>query len=387
MEQLSGVERHPQARALLETALRADAPAHAYLFYGPSGAGKRAIALAFAASLLADGDAQSYARAQRRAHPDLTWVEPSGAAELLVGDIDHAVVRAASLTPFQARRRVFVIVGAERMGEEAANRLLKTLEEPPPDVHLILIASDRERVIATVRSRCQAVRFEPALADEVAARLAGEGIAEGERALACALLADGDLERARELAQPAGRALRAGVGAFAQGVLERSQGSPWQVLLADARERSAIALGALKEQQERELESVARAERARVARAHSEAQRRLERRVRTERLDLALTLLERYLRDAWALVQGAPELLYAADCLPELEALALDWGADDHQRRERLAAGIESVAATRLRLTLNVSEELACESLFYRLGALAREGSGLTGVQADRGWG
>ncbi len=70
-------------------------------------------------------------RVQRGTHPDLTWVTPSGAAEMLVSDIDEPVVAAAARTPFEASRRVFVIEGAETMNEQAANRLLKTLEEPP----------------------------------------------------------------------------------------------------------------------------------------------------------------------------------------------------------------------------------------------------------------
>lgn len=384
--ELTGIERQPQAGPLLQGALASEAPAHSYLFHGPAGAGKRAVARAFAAALLAEGDAEAHARALRGAHPDLTWVEPSGAAELLVEDIDLPVVRAASLTPFEARRRVFVIAGAERMGEEAANRLLKTLEEPAPAVHLILIASDRERVIATVRSRCQAVRFCPAPAPEVAAKLAREGLAEGERALACAQLADSDLARARELAQPEGCALRDAVWAFAAGPLEESGSAPWQALLADARQRAGLALAALKERQGEELESAARSERSKLVRSHTEAQRRLERRVRTERLDLALTLLERCLRDAWVLARDAGALLYAPDRAPQLEALAQAWGRRQEHGIERLAAGIEAVAGTRRRLLRNVSEELACEALFYRLCALAREGGEPTRPQAGPGW-
>ena len=384
--ELTGIERRDQAGTLLRAALAGGQVAHAYLFHGPSGAGKSAAARAFAAALLAEGDQQVHARALAGAHADLTWVEPSGAAELLVEDIDRPVVRAAGLTPLEGRRRVFVIAGAERMGEEAANRLLKTLEEPPPAMHLILLASSLERVIATVRSRCQAVRFAPAPAPEVAARLASEGLAEGEAALACAQLADCDLARARELAQPAGCALRDAIGALAEGASEDMGGTPWQALLSDARERASLALAELKERQAQELESAARSERAKLVRAHADAQRRLERRVRTERLDLALTLLERCLRDAWALALSAGAILYAPDRAAAHQALADAWGSPQRQGAARLARGIEAVAQTRLRLSRNVSEELACEALYYRLCALARGAQAPMSLQAGRGW-
>src|SRR3954454_2217471 len=113
---LEVVERHPHARSILTAAAPpAGAPSHAYLFHGPAGAGKRDAARAFAAELLADGAADP-ANARRRAiggvHPDLRWVTRRGAAEMLVQDIAEPVVAAATRTPFEARRRVFVIEGA-----------------------------------------------------------------------------------------------------------------------------------------------------------------------------------------------------------------------------------------------------------------------------------
>ena len=108
---MSVLEAHPHAAAVLGAALR-DRPSHAYLFHGPAGAGKREAAREFAAELLsreAPDPVNARARALAGAHPDLTWVTPSGASEMLVGDIDQPVVAAASHTPFEARRRVFVL--------------------------------------------------------------------------------------------------------------------------------------------------------------------------------------------------------------------------------------------------------------------------------------
>ena len=110
---LPELERHPHARAVLGPALQSGAQAsHAYLFHGPGGAGKRSVARAIAAELLAEGSGDPHgarARVVSGAHPDLTWVVPSGAHEILVGDIDEPVVAAASRTPFESARRVFVI--------------------------------------------------------------------------------------------------------------------------------------------------------------------------------------------------------------------------------------------------------------------------------------
>ncbi|TML09439.1 MAG: hypothetical protein E6G41_00055 [Actinobacteria bacterium] len=174
---LPGLERHPHARAVLTPALPPEgAPSHAYLFHGPAGAGKRDVARAFAAALLADGAADpdnARLRAEHGVHPDLTWVTPSGAAEMLVSDIDEPVVAAAARTPFESRRRVFVIERVDTMHENAANRMLKTLEEPPPFAHLLLLTDRPQDVLPTILSRCQAVRFDAPRPDDLAAMLTG----------------------------------------------------------------------------------------------------------------------------------------------------------------------------------------------------------------------
>ncbi|HEV2998936.1 MAG TPA: AAA family ATPase, partial [Solirubrobacteraceae bacterium] len=132
-------------------------PSHAYLFHGPPGAGKRTAARSLAAALLAEGAPDPdgvAARVARDSHPDLTWVRPRGAAEMLVGDVLEALA-AGSHTPFEATRRVLVIEDAHLMNDQAANRLLKTLEDPPSFVHLILLAHRPRDLLATVASRCR----------------------------------------------------------------------------------------------------------------------------------------------------------------------------------------------------------------------------------------
>ena len=186
---------------------------HAYLFHGPGGAGKRSVARAMAAELLAQDSpdpTSARMRAMSGAHPDLTWVAPSGAHEILVGDIDGPVVAAASKTPFEAGCRVFVIEHVDELGDEAANRMLKTLEEPASFVHLILLTTRLVEVLPTIRSRCQVVRFDAPPIEEVARQVELAG-ADRETAMACARLSLGDAEQARELAGRGGsRAARRG---------------------------------------------------------------------------------------------------------------------------------------------------------------------------------
>ena len=242
---LKGTERHPHARAVLGAALApGGAPSHAYLFCGPAGSGKRTVARALASALLTEGspDPQAAAaRVEHGAHPDLTWVAPGSAAGILVGDIDEAVVAGAARTPFESARRVFVIEDADELNDQAANRMLKTLEEPPSFAHLILLTSRPGEVLPTIASRCQSVRFDAPPVGEIAARLERHGI-PAQAADACARLGLGDGARALALALGDGPALRAGAEAVARGALRGEiAGRPWTALLERARAAGARA--------------------------------------------------------------------------------------------------------------------------------------------------
>jgi DNA polymerase-3 subunit delta' len=364
---LPGIDAHPHARAVLTPAIApAGRASHAYLFHGPAGTGKRTVARAFVAALLADGarNPQTVAeRVARGVHPDLTWVTPSGAAEMLVGDIEEPVVAAAARTPFESARRVFVIEGADAMNDQAANRMLKTLEEPPKFVHLVLITDRREDVLPTIASRCQGVRFDPLPSARIAAGLEGSGGAE--QAQACARLALGDARLAARLASEEGRALRASAEDFVRGAMDCKIGERRWIGLLDVGRAAGEAAGEQAGERLRgELELVPSKERKRYEREGAEARRRIERRARTQALDLTLRLAELWLRDVLCVSEGAGELLYAVDRRAELE--------HDAGGREgpRLREAVELVQDTRLRLALNVSEELALEALSYRLEKL-----------------
>jgi DNA polymerase-3 subunit delta' len=362
---LQELERHPHARAVLTPALEAHSRAsHAYLFHGPGGAGKREVARAVAAELLAGGAADpegARARVHSGAHPDLTWVVPSGAHEILVADIDEPVVAAASRTPFESTRRVFVIERVDELGDEAANRMLKTLEEPASFVHIILLTDRLTEVLPTISSRCQPVRFDAPAVEQVAGAVEELGV-ETDTALACAQLSLGDLERARELAGAHGAALRSAGERFARATLagEASTTKPWAAMLSAVRERGEALSEELELKSNVQIELYPRKERKRVETEWSERIRRSRRRAETGSLDLALQVVALWYADLAALAWGAEELVRNLDRLDDLRA---DGGRDPR----RLMQAVDLVEETRRRFQLNVSEELACEALAYRL--------------------
>ncbi len=223
------LDRHPHAKAVLESAVPpAGNPSHAYLFHGPAGSGKASAARAFAAELLAEGSPdpeRTRARVMRGAHPDLTWVVPTGAAIMRVEDIEEPVVGAASRTPFEAQRRVFVLEGVDTMNDQAANRMLKTLEEPPSFAHLVLLTDRPGDVLPTIASRCQPVRFDAAPPEAIEALLSGR-VDAGDRARLLAARARRRRSRARAGARRGPGTARRGRGLRARVPVRRPDEEP-----------------------------------------------------------------------------------------------------------------------------------------------------------------
>ena len=183
---IEAVEHQPRARIALESALRDETRCLTRTSSTGLPARESATRRAeFAAALLAEG-ADDPADVERRVrsgvHPDITWVEPRGAHDILVDDVRTQIVRQAALRPFEARKRVFVIVDADRMNEESQNALLKTLEEPASFAHFVLVSSAPGRLLPTIPSRCRPVAFGaiPPAQDRRGARGGGRG--RGDRA-------------------------------------------------------------------------------------------------------------------------------------------------------------------------------------------------------------
>lgn len=176
---------------------------HALLLYGPSGLGKQAFAWRLARSLLctagaADGcgQCQSCRRFASGSHPDVLRIVPAGDSSWIVVDQVREIRQFAALTPHTAERKLVVLEPAEAMNLNAANALLKVLEEPPPSSLLILIASTVARLQATIRSRCTPIPFQAPAPRDAVEWLRAQGIAE-ETAAAALNLAGGAPLRAR----------------------------------------------------------------------------------------------------------------------------------------------------------------------------------------------
>jgi DNA polymerase-3 subunit delta' len=256
---------------------------------------------------------------------------------------------------------VFVIERVDELGDEAANRMLKTLEEPAWFVHLILITDRLSEVLPTITSRCQLVRFDPPPVEKVAGAVEAAGV-DWETAMACARLSLGDARRAQLLSDREGQALRAAGEQLARVCLhgEVAEKRPWGDLLAVVRAKGEAVRTELERRAAADLELYPRKERKRVETEWSERIRRLRRREETTSLDLGLQVTALWFSDLAALIWGAEDLVRNVDRLPELRA---DAGAAP----TALLRAVELVEETRQRFQLNVSEELACEALAYRL--------------------
>lgn len=157
---------HEKAVGLLDRSLKNERLAHAYLFVGPSHVGKMRLAIDLAKALNCQGEdrpcsaCDQCVRIEELKHADVQVISLDGRAEIGIDqmrDMQHS----ASLRPFEGRYRVFIIDGAEHLSHEATNCLLKTLEEPPSNVQLILLAINEKRLLPTVLSRCQKLELRP----------------------------------------------------------------------------------------------------------------------------------------------------------------------------------------------------------------------------------
>ncbi|PLX46663.1 MAG: DNA polymerase III subunit delta' [Desulfobulbaceae bacterium] len=198
---------HDKPKALLREAVAKNKMGHAYLFRGPDGVGKKRTALTLAAYINCksplDGDSCGRCTTCRKYfsgnHPDLILVEPDGAA-IKIGQI-RELKHQLTFPPLEAKVRVIVLEDIHTMRREAANSLLKTLEEPAPGNLLILTADLAGDVLPTILSRCQIISFGSLDHKDMAQVLMQENDMEESLAFTLAAVAEGSLGRAKLLWQ------------------------------------------------------------------------------------------------------------------------------------------------------------------------------------------
>lgn len=202
------VRGHDAARRQLLAAHARGRLAHAFLFAGPRGVGKRLFATEFAKSLLCDRPPAPLAACDRcpscaqvaaGTHPDaFVATKPEDKHDLPI-DVVREFCTNLGRKPAKGGRKVGIIEDADDFNDESANCFLKTLEEPPPGAVLILLATDTERQLPTILSRCQVVRFRPLGPDDLRAVLADHGVTDPARADKLVRLAGGSPGRALAL--------------------------------------------------------------------------------------------------------------------------------------------------------------------------------------------
>jgi DNA polymerase-3 subunit delta' len=345
----AGLPDQPEAGRLLAAAV-AEGPAHAYLLYGPAGVGKRAAARSFAAALLGDER-----RVAAGTHPDLFLLEALG--EMIRIDEVRALHRDLHMRPYEAERRVYVIADAHLLNDDAADALLKDLEEPPSYAVIVLVADELGPLPPTILSRCQLVPFRRLPERAVRAFLSerAPGLSENE-ARALARVSGGRLDRAERLLDPDAQSRRAELLRVARAPYAEPDLDPAEA--AAALLESARAAGeAARARAEAELEGVEL-----TARESDQRLRRVQRGAEREELLASLEELASWYRDLVVVAAGAEQTAVHADRIDVLREDATPSRAADAEN-----AAEQTRESWRALEEFNLNPTLALEALFVRL--------------------
>ena len=350
---------------------------HAWLFTGPPGSGRSVAARAFAAALLCKfggcGECPSCRQVRAGTHADLLLVRPEGLS-YGVRQTRDLVLRAAG-APAGGRWLVVLFEDADRCTEQAANALLKAIEEPAPRTVWLLCAPSAEDLVTTIRSRCRVMTLRVPPTEAVAAVLVDRDGVEPARALEAARAAQGHIGRARRLASdPDAAARRAAV--LKVPVQATSLGpalAAAAALVKTAEDEAKSVTEQLDEPEKGALrlafgegstgKGVAKAMRGMAGAMKDLEDRQKSRatRVKRDTLDGALLELAAFYRDVLMVQFGADLELANADRADDVRRLAVSSSPEATLRR------IQAIMRCRERLTLNVAPLLAVEEMTISL--------------------
>jgi DNA polymerase-3 subunit delta' len=351
-----------KATGYLRRAAAAGAVSHAYLFVGPTGVGKSTAARALACAVLCDdggcGSCHVCRRIRSATHPDLHLFEPEGVAGYVIDQV-RDLIRDIGMRPIEARYKVYILRDAGRLQGAAANAFLKTLEEPPGDVLIVLLANDFDDVLATIASRCHVVRFAPVPAGTARALVVERTGASDSEARAALAATDGVIPHAIEfLASPGRRNVRAAIIE----TLKRLSVMDAHDVLQAARSLLAEVKAPVDEVRAVRAEELEAAREFLTRGAVSEIEKRQKRELTARERDgitEIMSVTESWLRDCLVLAKGAPELVDNADAADATAEVA---GALSVPAALR---ALDAVRAARERIAYNVSPQLAVEAMLF----------------------
>jgi len=358
----------PRVAAFLKRITADSAVGHAYLFVGPPGSGKKTAAVALACAVFCDdgcGACPICTRVKRHTHPDVHLIEPEGAAGYLAEQV-RDVIHDVSLAPVEGPRKVYIFDSADLFNDSSANAFLKTLEEPPDDVLIVLLAHSYERVLPTIASRCQVVKFRRIPPSEAAAVLVERTGADPDEALAALAAAGGVTARARDfLGSPSRRAARA---IILRELKDLPTMDEYDVLVA-AKELLVAVKAPLEDVKSAQAaEMAARSDFLGKGAAKSLEERHKRELTAREREEIAevLNVAESWLRDCLTISQGVGDLAVnrdAVDAMEEVGAVITPAAA---------ATALGAVNEARRRISYNVSPQLAVEAMLFDLREVLR---------------
>lgn len=328
-------------------------PAQSYLFVGPSNVGKSTIARKFAAALMCEGDSGCFDRVMGGAHPDLVLIEPEGRASITV-DQARRVVSQATRTPLESERKVFLFEEGGLMNDEAANALLKTLEEPTSATVFIIVAETEDDLPSTVASRCRTVVFGRVSESEVAEGLVSLGV-EKDQATEASRIAGGRPGLALALATEPQVAVYRRLWLSIPMRLGEHPGDAFR-LAAETMESAEPLLAALKQRQQEELD----AHGDDVSKAFRDRQTRELKRATDALYVTGLEILASFYRDVAAAQFGVP-----------VRNTDVPIAALSSITPRQAVAGVERVLSAIEALAANQRPQLAFANLFAELAAHA----------------